>query len=401
MPGKWIWRLVAALIVVAVAAGVIRALSARKAQQAATAATAARQALPVALDISAQDVVEVLERELDQTLPVSGSLRAMQSAMLKARVAGELQGLNVREGDTVQAGQVLARIDADEYRSRMRQAQQQAQAAQAQVDVARRQFDNNRALAAQGFISPTALESAQSNLQAAEANFRAAQAAAEVSRKSLDDTVLKAPLSGVVSQRLAQAGERVAPDTRLLEIIDPTRLELEAAFSPAESLEVRVGQRAQLSPEGLTAPVVMATVARINPATQAGSRSVLAYLALEKAGQATLRQGLFMQGKLHTGTLRALAVPLDAVRTDKPQPYVQWLDGDQVRHQPVTPGARGEAAGESWVAITELPARTRVLRGAVGVLREGTVLRLPEATVPPQPATAPAPAASTPSAAAH
>src|SRR5450756_242168 len=98
-----------------------------------------------------------------QGLAVSGSLKAVNSAMIKARVAGELQGLTVREGDFVKAGQVIARIEASEYTSRVRQAGQQAESGKAQVDGVQRRYDNNKALVDQGCISRTVLDASLAN----------------------------------------------------------------------------------------------------------------------------------------------------------------------------------------------------------------------------------------------
>lgn len=186
------------------------------------------------------------------------------------------------------------------------------------------------------------------------------------------DTVLKAPMAGFISQRLAQPGERVAVDTRIVEIVDLSRMEIEAALSAADSAGVRVGQQALLQVEGHAQPVP-ARVARINPSTQAGSRSVLVYLQLKPAPG--LRQGLFVQGSLGTEKLKTLAVPLQAVRSDKPQPYVQVVENQQVRHVSVTLGARGQAGGQDMVAINGLAEGSLVLAGAVGPLREGTAVR--------------------------
>ncbi|MEY3475325.1 MAG: hypothetical protein RL087_1783, partial [Pseudomonadota bacterium] len=276
----------------------------------------------VQVELAAGDILTVQPRLLQQGVPLSGSLKSVASAMVKAKVAGELRELSVREGDRVRAGQVIARIDPAESQARLRQAEQQAGAARAQIDIAQRQYDNNKALVDQGFISRTALDASLSSLQAARASHEAALAAQDVARKSLDDTVLRAPLDGVVAQRLAQNGERMAIDARIIEIVDPRRLELEATVSAAESVAVRVGQSALLQVEGAAQPL-KARVARINPSLQAGSRSVLVYLAIEPAEG--LRQGLFAQGTLDTARGRVLALPVSAVRTDKPQPYAQTL----------------------------------------------------------------------------
>jgi RND family efflux transporter MFP subunit len=365
----WIWIAVLALLAALVAGG----LSARKAKQQAEAQAATATKAQVVAEIAATDVVAAQSRELSRGLPISGSLKAVNAAVVKARVAGELQGLVVREGDAVRAGQVIARVDATETRARVRQAQETADAAKAQIDNARRQWDNNKALVDQGFISKTSLDTSWNNFVAAEANHKAALAAVEMARKGLEDTVLRAPITGIVAQRVAQPGERVGVDARVVEIVDLSRLELEAALTAGDSVDVRVGQPAVLQVEG-SGRAIQASVARINPSAQAGSRSVLAYLAIADA--TGLRQGLFAQGVLATGTVAGVAVPLAAVRTDKPSPYVQVVEGGKVAHKAVTPGARGEAEKETWVVVAGLPAGAQVLRGHVGLLREGTVVRM-------------------------
>ena len=369
---KWaVALLVLALLVV----GVLRVLSQRKAQQQAlVTASAAKEALPV--ELAASDVTQVKLLNISQGLAVSGSLKAVNSAVVKARVAGELQGLTVREGDFVKAGQVIARIDASDLQSRVRQAREQAESAKAQIEVVQRQYDNNKALVDQGFISKTALDASLANLNAAQSTYKAALAATDVARKSVDDTVLKAPISGQVSQRLAQPGERVGVDTRIVEIVDLSRLELEATLSAADSTQIQVGQSANLQIEG-SPKTVAAKVARINPSAQAGSRSVLAYLSIDnsKADAVPLRQGLFAQGTLGTARASLLAVPLDSVRTDRPAPYVQAIEGGKVVYRSVELGARGTTDSTDVVAVKGLADSAVVILGNVGILREGTAIK--------------------------
>ena len=372
---RWLKTALVLLALIAVVALGWRGYAARQ-------ATRQAQSAPVkdpVIELSAIDLAPAHVVELTSGLPISGALKAVNSAIVKARVPGELQGLTVREGDRVEAGQVIARVEATEYADRVRQAQQQADAAKAQVEIAQRQVDNNAALVRQGFISKTAADNSLASLNTAQANHRAAQAGIDVLRKSLADTVLRAPISGQVSQRLAQPGERVAPEARIVEIVDLSRLELEASISPADSVAVRVGQQALLRIEGVAQPVA-ATVARINPSAQAGSRSVLIYLTV--AAQPGLRQGLFAQGQLATETQRALAVPLNAVRTDKPLPYVQVVEGDRIAHRTVQTGVRGEVDGELWVAVQGVADGARLLRGAAGVVRERTQVKLAAPVAP-------------------
>jgi RND family efflux transporter MFP subunit len=201
-------------------------------------------------------------------------------------------------------------------------------------------------------------------------------AALDVARKALDDASIRSPISGQIAQRLAQPGERMALDARIVEVVNLSQLELEAALPSADASLVRPGMKAQLKIEGMDEPVT-AKVLRISPAAQAGSRSVLVYLGV--VGQDGLRQGFFAEGTLGTRTVKALAVPLSSVRTDKPQPYVQVVEADQVRHVTVQTGTRSEKTTQNitltWVEVQGLAEGAQVLTASAGAVREGTQVK--------------------------
>jgi len=370
------------LLLAVVAAGVARAVSARKAQQAQ--AVAAPKAVAV-LELADTDLLAVRQAELSRTLEVSGTLVAVNSAFVKARVAAEVKSVAVREGDPVRVGQLLAQLDTTEFDWRVRQAEQQAQAARAQLEIAQRALQNSRSLVTQGFISPTALENAVSTEAGAQANLQAALAAVELARKSRADTTVVAPLAGFVAQRLVQPGERVPVDARLIEIVDLSRLELQATVPPDSAAQLQVGARAQLRVDGIDGPVE-ARVVRINPTAQAGSRSVIAYLELAPAPG--LRQGLFARGSIDLDRRRALVLPLSAVRNDQAQPYALRLDGTQVAQRTLSLGARGQVGNDDAVEVLQgLADGDRVLAGSLGAVRDGAQVRITDTR-------APAPAAS-------
>jgi RND family efflux transporter MFP subunit len=383
---KLTWLLLIAVLAGGAAYWQMRRSAAPADKPATAAATpAAGTAAPeVVVELQPEDVSRVSTQTLTQTLAVSGNLKALNSVSIKARVAGELMSLQGREGDSVKAGQVLAKIDPVEFQRRLRQAEQQADAAKTQIDIAQRQYDNNKALVDQGFISKTALEASEATLNGARATHNAAVAAADVARKTLEETVLLAPISGQIGARLAQPGERVAVDQKLLEIVDLSSLELEATLSPADAMDVRVGQQAQLTLEGRD-KTLYAQVQRINPNVQSNSRSVLVYLRLQNAPG--LRQGLYGQGQLEIASRQVMAVPLESVRTDKPLPYVQLVVNNKVAHQTVTLGQRGTVAGgnpaQVWVEIKGVTDGAQVLSARTGSLREGVNLRIAAPTGAP------------------
>ncbi len=367
---RWI---VIAVVVLALVVSVWRALSSRQQQQL---AAATPTAAVTQIELARADVWTLEPREITQTLDLSGTLKALNYAVIKARVAGELKELSVREGDGVKAGQVLARIDPTEYQRRWQQAKDQADAAKAQMEIAQRQWDTNKALVDQGFIAKTALDNSQASYQGAVATHQAAIAGADVARKALDDAVLYAPFSGVVALRAAQAGERVNVDAKVLELVDLSQLEVEVPLSPSDSVDVRIGQVAQLQIEDRP-ETITAKVQRISPSAQVGSRSVLVYLSIDQPKG--LRHGLFAKGSLNLQRSQLLAVPLSAVRTERARPYVQVLEtvGDhvQVAHKLVNLGLRGndahDSSGQTWVGVEGIAPGAKVLKGHVGALREG------------------------------
>ncbi len=363
-----IWIL-SAVVVAAIAVGVARWV--KQGQTAKAQVTALRSATP-SIELARTDVFTAQTQAISLGIPVSGAIKASQSALIKARVAGELISLSVREGDSVKAGQVVAQVDPSEFQTRVRQAQQQADAAKAQVSIAQRQVDNNQSLVSQGFISQTALITSQATLNGAQATYMAAVAALDLANKALGDATLRSPMAGVVAQRMAQPGERVSVDARVVEVVNLSQLELEAALTASDANQVRVGMKALLQVDGLSEPV-SAQVLRINPSAQAGSRSILVYLGM--AGREGLRQGLFAQGSLGTQSVQAISVPVNSVRTDKPSPYVQVVQNGKVAHVSVQTGARTEGANQSLVAVQGLSEGAQVLNAGVGALSEGVLVK--------------------------
>jgi RND family efflux transporter MFP subunit len=345
---------------------------------AAVAAAAPKAA--AALDLAASDVVRAAPRELVRTVDLSGSVRAVDSAVVKARVAAQITRITVREGDAVKRGEVLVQQDSTEFDWRVRQAEQQAAAARAQLEIAQRALVNNKALVAQGFISATALESSISSEAGAQATLQAALAATEIARKSRADATLTAPINGTISQRLAQPGERVPIDARILEIVDLSRLELEATLAPDDVALLRVGSVARLNVDGI-AGEIGAHVARISPSAQAGSRAILVYLAIEP--NAALRHGLFARGRVETERRQALTVPAFAVRQDQANEYVLAIVNGSVALRQVRTGARGTSGGVEMVEVLDgLADGAQVLAGTVGSVREGTPVHIGAVAVP-------------------
>ncbi len=320
------------------------------------------------------DLTIVEPGALEQALPLTGSLAPLTEATVKAKVAGELVAVTVREGESVQQGQVLARIDPTEVQARVAARQADVEAARAQLVWAEKNRNTQKAMLDKAFISQNAFDNIQSSYDVAVARLRAAEADLVVARKSLDDAVLVAPFSGIVSQRHAQPGERVALDARVVSIVDLSRLQLEAPVPPAAIGRVKVGQQMNFHVEGFGGREFAGRIERINPAATAGSRSISVYAVIDNR-EGLLRGGMFAQGALTLSRIQnALVVPASAVREEIGQTFVYAIEDDLVKRKNVKVGAP-DAAGRVQV-LEGLAAGDRIVRVNLGSLREGVTARL-------------------------
>jgi membrane fusion protein, multidrug efflux system len=331
-------------------------------------------ATPPTVEFRQQDLLILEPQTLDRSMPLTGTLTAYSEATVKAKIAGELLALTVREGEPVHRGQVLARIDPTEARARLAGRRADVAAARAQLDWAQKNRDSQRALLAKGFIAQAAYDNVQSNLDVAAAKLGAARAELALAQKALDDVVLVSPIDGLVSQRHAQPGERVALDAKIVSVVDLSRLQLEAAVPATEIGKLQVGQPVSFRVDGFGERRFAGRIDRINPATVSGSRSINVYAVIENP-EGVLRAGLFAQGAVRIERIAdALLVPATAVREELGQTLVYALVDGLVQRKPVRLGAT-DAEGRVQV-LDGLAPGDRIVRFNLGALREGTAARL-------------------------
>ncbi|MHA4867794.1 efflux RND transporter periplasmic adaptor subunit [Duganella sp. PWIR1] len=383
------WRAPAAiLIVIAVAGGGWTVLRGKpEAAPAAPANAAAAKEKQDVFELSTGDIAAVDARSLAVSLPLSGSLAPLSSATIKSKVSGVVEATTLQEGMAVSAGQVLARIDQADLRARLQQQQAMLDEAQAKFAMATKNEGNSKALLTQKYISQNAYDSTQNTVDLARANVKSAAAMVEIARIALNDGVIKAPIAGVISKRHVQAGEKLAPDMPVYSIVNLSELTLEAQVPASEIPRVKVGQDVKFRVDGYAQRDFHGQVARINPATEAGSRAMLVYIAV-KNDDSALRAGMFAKGSIVTDrSAVSPIVPLAALRTDKDgKSIVYKVEKGTLVSQPVKLGLRNEDEGYAEV-VEGLQQGAHVIVSRLDRLKPGALVKLPGAA-----------AASTPSA---
>ncbi|MEO8837116.1 MAG: efflux RND transporter periplasmic adaptor subunit [Herbaspirillum sp.] len=374
---RWLWILVVAIAAIVVAALLISTVTKKRSTSNSATATASQPAT-ASLEFLPGDLIRVGNSDLRETMALTGSLRAVNKVAIKARVSAQIDQVLVREGEAVSAGQLLIKMDSTEYRARVDQAQGALVAARGQLAIAARSRDANQALLSRGFISKNANSTTTSQYEIALANVNSAQGALDAARKSQNDTFIRAPMSGLISSRTVQPGEKVSADNHLLDIVDLRQLEMEAAVPAEDILRIALGQSVQISVEGMGGEQsIVGTVVRINPATQAGSRSILTYIRVDNADQ-RLRDGMFAEAQLTLAQKKqVLTVPQSALQMVAGQPTVYAVEDAVLKQKIVRVGVRGRTdAGPAVEIISGLTNGAQIVKTNLGDLPIGSKVRI-------------------------
>ena len=332
-------------------------------------------------ELSKGDVAAVEARALRLNLPLSGSLTPLAQATVKSKASGVVLESNLREGMPVAAGQVLARLDAADQTARLAQQQAALEEANARLALATKNNLNSQALLKQNYISQNSYDTVQNTVALAQANVKAARAQADLARNAVNDTVIRSPMSGLISKRHVQAGEKLSPDMPVFTIVDLKQLTLEAQVPASEIPRVKVGQEVQFKVDGYQGREFTGKVARISPTAEMGSRAMMVYIAVNNA-DAALSGGMFAKGAITTHKTAVTPVmPLTAVRREKNLDVVYKIEAGKVVAQPVTLGLRNE--DEGIVEVTAgLAGGANVLLGKLEGVVPGVKVRLPGAPAP-------------------
>lgn len=338
----------------------------------------AEAAAPAPVAVGPENVV-VAATDRVQTGPLlSGSIRAKEEAAIRAEVGGTVLQVLAQEGQRVNRGQLLARIEDAAVRDGFLSAQTAVSTAQGANTIARRDLERSRTLAAAGAIATRDVEAAQVQLSNTQSQLSAARAQLAAARERLDATRVTAPISGVVSRRVANEGDVVAPGGELFTVIDPRQMEL-AASVPSEQLgALAVGTPVEFTVRGYPGQSFTGRIERISPAADPVTRQVPIYVSIPNdAG--TLVSGLFAEGRVASETREGVVIPVNAVDTEGPAPAVVRLRGGRAETVPVQLGLR-DARTERVEVVSGIAAGDTLLSGAAREVTPGSQVTIGRVT---------------------
>lgn len=344
---------------------------------------AAVDSSPAVVQLAPENVATAAIADLTSGPFVSGQLTPAREATVRAQTGGPLVSLTVDRGRAVRAGEIIGRIAARDLDDAMASAQVAVKSAENALTVARNEAARTESLVKGGALAARDLEQARNMVAAAEAQLAAARSRETSVRQALDDTNVRAPITGVVSDRPASAGDIVSPGTPLVTIIDPSSMRLEAAVASDQISQVRPGAKVRFRVRGLSTDVFTGTIDRLSPSADPVTRQIMIFVTLPNLG-GKLISGLFAEGRVDAETRRGVIVPLGAVDESGPTPLVTRIRDGKAERVPVTLGLRQSEA--ELVEITNgIAAGDVVILGAARTLSSGTPVRVVGAVPPTAP----------------
>jgi membrane fusion protein (multidrug efflux system) len=368
--GLWLGSAVVVLIVVALGL----TLAQRAGGSAQPSADSVKGKADVPLEFTPAEVARPILAKMPMVVEFSGPLVAPRTAIVRAKAAGTLLSLGVAEGSRVRAGQVIGQIDLSDLQTKVSDRAALVESAQASLAEAERQHTANVGLAAQNFISSTALQSSQARLDAARAQLKSAQAQLAVSRIGVKEAALAAPISGIVGKRYVVPGEKVSAEQQVVTVVDLSTLELAGSVGTHEISLLRPGLAVEVRVEGQGLPVA-ARIDRIAPAAEAGTRAIGVVVVVENRNE-KFRAGQYAEARVVLADeATRLTVPAGAVGQAYGQDYVWTIENGALVRRIVITGRKDPAAGR--VELSKgIGSEAQVLAARFDNLKEGARARI-------------------------
>jgi RND family efflux transporter MFP subunit len=336
-------------------------------------------------------------------LDASGYVIPRRQATVSSKITGKVVEVLIEEGQRVEEGEVVARLDDTNYRASVAQANAQLAQARANLNAAQVAFDNavptferNRELREQAIISEQDFDTMKANYDASRASLEVAKRAVDVAeatlaiaKRNLDDTIVRAPFAGIVTVKAAQEGEMVSPvsagggftRTGIGTIVDMDSLEVEVDVSESFINRVRPGQDVSVRLNAYPDWEIPAHVIAIIPTADRAKATVRVRVGLEERDERILPQmGVrvsFLSDDEDAPAARrgaeAVLIPSDAIESDGATGVVYIVRDDTVERRAVALGARTDSG---QVVLSGVTAGARLVVGNLSELTDGARVRI-------------------------
>lgn len=306
------------------------------------------------------EVAMVAKRPISARYSGTATLEAPAESQVVAKTSGVVLQILAEEGDIVQAGQVLARIDADRTRLEMERAR-------ASMNKLENNYRRSRELLAQKLVSTEASDQIRYDLESAKASY-------ELARLELSYTNIVAPISGVIAQRMIKPGNLVGLNAPAFRIVDNSKLEAVLNVPERELATLKPGLPVRMGVDAIPGETFSGVVDRVSPVVDAGSGTFRVVTRFQ--GQQTLRPGMFGRVEvIYDQRADVLTLPRTALLDDESEPAVYVVRENKANRVGVRLGYVNGELAEVRDGVKE---GDRVVTAGKVAVRDGTLIEIIE-----------------------
>lgn len=325
-------------------------------------------------EFSSSDFIRASAEPLSALVELTGSLNASHTLVLRAKAAGNLLALSVKEGDWVKAGQVLGQIDISDLRIKLLERESLVEASRLNLNQLENLHQANSDLQKQGFLSAAAVKTSAATLESARAQLKSAQAQLVLVQKQLKESHILAPMSGVVGKRSALLGETLSVDQELLTLLNLDRLEFKAYVDPALAVHLQKGRSFELAIDGQKVKTP-AHLNRVGPSADASNRMLPVVLDVNNTDHTLWPGQLGRSEFIYPLQKTGLTLAAEAIQEESGKTVVWCLEQGQLIRKTVLIGAR-EPRSKKVQILEGLGADDLVLAQRYEGLREGLKIKV-------------------------
>jgi RND family efflux transporter MFP subunit len=269
------------------------------------------------------------EQTVFETLP--GTLRARVATIISSRLLASIEAVHVRAGQRVEAGDLLVELDNADLKARANMWQQQVKSYEVRLAQAKPHFERIEQLYNEGVSSKAQLDKATADYKSISAELAGAKASAQEAQTSLSFSQIKAPISGLVIDRLAEPGSMASPGMDLISIYSPSTLRVEVNVRESLALKLAMGDALQAEVPSINKKFT-SVVEEIIPEAHVGSRSFFVKASIQSDPR--LVPGLFVRLHIPLGTEKQILIPQNFVR-EMGQLNIVWVLRGGTAHKQV------------------------------------------------------------------
>lgn len=322
--------------------------------------------------------VKIAQAQYINTIPklmLNGSIEGKTSATISAKLAGRIEQVMVQEGQHVNAGDALARLESVELANSVRTAKDAVTKAKINYDLALMDYNRYQTLYTQGAISQQTLDTAEAKKRISQADLSSATNSQSSAVEQYGYGVITAPVDGVVANVTATVGQVVSPGAALMTVQDISEVYAVVNIEQKDLGLVKQGQTAEVMVDTYDGKVFEGTVEMMNPEAGSANRMFRTKVKIDN-GSGALKAGMFSKVQLATGdAVEILTVPQGAVIQKQGIYYVFTVENDKaVRHQVEI----GTATGEVIQIKSGLQPGSKLAVSNVGQLKDGDAVTIAE-----------------------